>query len=353
MGLCIEINGHKIGPGFPVYIIAELSANHCQDFDQAINLIKAAKTAGANAVKVQTYTPETLTLQSSKKPFHIQGTAWDGRRLYDLYEEASMDWAWQPKLKVEANQLGLDFFSTAFDPSAVDFLEEMNVPAHKVASFEIVDIPLVQRMAKTGKPLIISTGMATAEEIEEAVSAAREAGAKEIALLKCVSAYPASVSDMNLRSIPDLSARFGVPAGLSDHTLGGIVPMVAVAVGACIIEKHLTLSRAIKGPDSAFSSEPAEFTEMVQSIRTVEEALGQIVYGASESEVATKKFRRSLFVVKDVKAGEVFTEDNVRSIRPADGLPPKLMKELLGHRAKRDIEKGTPLEWSLIENTDN
>jgi pseudaminic acid synthase len=349
----LEINGHKIGFGFPVYVVAELSANHCQDFDQAINLIRAAKTTGANAVKVQTYKAETLTLKSSRKLFQIQGTAWEGRQLYDLYQEASMDWEWQPKLKAKANQLGLDFFSTAFDPSAVDFLEQMNVPAHKVASFEIVDIPLIQKMAKTGKPLIISTGMATAEEIKEAVSAARAAGATQIALLKCVSSYPAPISDMNLRTISDLAARFGVPAGLSDHTLGGIVPMVAVAIGACIIEKHLTLSRSIKGPDSTFSSEPSEFKEMVQSIRTVEESLGQVVYGVSKSEVATKKFRRSLFVVKDMKAGEIFTEDNVRSIRPADGLPPKFLEELLGRRAKKDIEKGTPLEWALIDNEES
>jgi pseudaminic acid synthase len=346
----VTINGHRIGKGFPVYVIAELSANHNKNFDQSVELVKAAKRAGADAIKLQTYTPDTLTIPSKSKLFCIRGqTPWDGQTLYDLYKDAYMPWEWQPKLKVVANDLGLDMFSSAFDSSAISFLESMGVPAHKIASPEIVDVQLIEKMALTGKPLIMSVGMATLPEIEEAMQAARRAGAKQIILLKCTSSYPAPIGDMNLRTIPDLSKKFSVPVGLSDHTLGSIVPTVAVALGACIIEKHLTLSRSAKGPDSTFSMEPEEFKCMVDSIRTVEHLLGSVYYGASKSEVASKSFRRSLFVVKNVKEGDVFTEDNVRSIRPAGGLPPKFLKELLGHKAARNIEKGTPLEWELVD----
>ncbi|MGI6285519.1 pseudaminic acid synthase [Neomoorella humiferrea] len=345
----IEINSRKIGIGHPVYIVAEISANHNQKFDQAVELIKAAKEAGADAVKFQTYTPDTMTIKSDRPEFRIGGgTLWDGKTLYDLYAEAYTPWEWQPKLNEVAEELGLDFFSTAFDPTAVDFLEEIGVPVHKIASFEIVDIPLIEKMARTGKPLIISTGMATLGEIEEAVRAARNAGATQIALLKCTSVYPSPPEEMNLRTIPHLAESFGVPVGLSDHTLGIAVPVTAVALGACIVEKHFTLSRDIPGPDSTFSLEPHEFKAMVEAIRTAEKALGKVHYGVSEREARSRFFRRSLFVVKDMKAGQVFTEENVRSIRPGHGLHPRYLKEVLGRRATQDIPAGTPLTWSMV-----
>lgn len=349
MSAHVVIGEHCVGFGCPTYIIAEMSANHSQSFDQAVKILRAAKEAGADAVKLQTYTPDTLTIKSDMPEFRISsGSIWDGRILYDLYSEAYMPWEWQPKLKEIANDLGLDLFSTAFDPTAVDFLEAMNVPVHKVASFEIVDIPLIEKMAKTGKPLIISTGMATLAEIDEAVTAARNAGASQIALLKCNSAYPAPPEEMNLRTIPHMAEGFGVPVGLSDHTLGIEVPVAAVAVGACIIEKHFTLSRDIPSPDSAFSIEPHELKALVDAVRTVEKALGMVHYGVSEKEAQSRAFRRSLFVVKDIKAGETFTEENVRSIRPSYGLPPKFLKEILGRKSARDIKCGTPLSWDCI-----
>ncbi|MDT5269265.1 MAG: pseudaminic acid synthase [Acidobacteriota bacterium] len=345
----IEIKGRRIGPGEPAYIIAELSANHNQDFEQAAKIVEAAKAAGADAVKLQTYTADTLTIASDKEYFRVGGgTLWDGRTLHDLYAEAYTPWEWQPKLKAIADRLGLDLFSTPFDPTAVDFLEEMGVPAHKVASFEIVDLPLVERIARTGKPVIMSTGMATLGEIDEAVRAARRAGASQLALLKCTSAYPAAPESMNLRSIPHLAEAFGVPAGLSDHTLGVAVPVAAVALGACLIEKHFTLSRATPGPDSAFSLEPEEFSSMVEAVRTAEKALGGVRYGVGPEEEKSRVFRRSLFAVRDVKAGEVFTEENVRSIRPGHGLPPKHLLEVLGRTAAEDIDRGTPLGWRHV-----
>ncbi|ABU56892.1 pseudaminic acid synthase [Roseiflexus castenholzii] len=350
MSTYITIKDRHIGKSSPVYIIAEISANHNQDFDQAVRIVHAAKDAGADAVKLQTYIPDTLTIRSDKECFRIKsGTLWDGRTLYDLYSEAYTPWEWQPKLKTIANEIGIDLFSTAFDPTAVDFLEEMDVPAHKVASFEIVDIPLIEKMARTGKPLIISTGMATLGEIEEAVQSARNAGATQIALLKCTSSYPALPEEMNLRTIPHLAEAFGVPVGISDHTLGIAVPITAVALGACIVEKHLTLSRAIPGPDSSFSLEPHEFSAMVKAIRTVEKALGKVQYGVSGREMGSRVFRRSLFVIKDMKAGEMFSLENVRSIRPGHGLSPKYLDEILGRKAAKDIERGTPLSWDLID----
>jgi N-acetylneuraminate synthase len=346
----IEINGRKIGAGQPVYCIAELSGNHNQSFDQAVELIHAAREAGADAIKLQTYTADTLTIRSDREYFRVGGgTLWDGRTLYDLYKEAYTPWDWQPKLKAIANELGMDLFSTPFDSTAVDFLEEMDVPVHKIASFELVDLPLIKRVAQTGKPMIISTGMATLSEIDDAVSAAREGGAAQVALLKCNSAYPAPASEMNLRTIPHLADAFNVVVGLSDHTLGISVAVASVALGACIIEKHLTLSRSVPGPDSAFSLEPNEFKAMVDAVRETQLSLGQVQYHVSERESASRVFRRSLFVVKDVKAGDAFTEDNVRSIRPAHGLPPKFLPEILGRTAVRDISMGTPLEWSLIK----
>jgi len=345
----IAFGSRHIGQGESVYIIAEMSANHNQDFDKAVKIIEAAKESGADAVKLQTYTPDTMTISCDNEYFQIgKGSLWEGRNLYDLYGEAYMPWDWQPKLKKIANGLGLDLFSTPFDLSAVDFLEEMGVPIHKVASFEIVDIPLIEKMAQTGKPLIISTGMATLAEIEDAVQAARNAGATQIALLKCTSAYPAPPEEMNLRTIPHLAQAFNVPAGLSDHTLGIAVPVAAAALGACIVEKHFTLSRDAPGPDSAFSLEPREFKTMVDAIRVAEKALGEVHYKVGEREAASRVFRRSLFVVKDMKAGEVFTEENVRSIRPGYGLQPKFLAEVLERKAAQDISWGTPLEWKLI-----
>jgi pseudaminic acid synthase len=346
---CIEVGGRCVGPGNPVYCIAEVSANHNQDFSQAVQIIYAAKQAGADAVKLQTYTPDTITIASDREEFRIGGgTLWDGRNLHDLYAQAFMPWEWQPKLKQIAEDLGMACFSSAFDPTAVDFLEEINVPAHKIASFELVDIPLIQKMARTGKPLIMSTGMATLEEINEAVQSARAAGATQIALLKCTSAYPALAEEMNLRTIPEMARRFDVPVGLSDHTMGIAAPVAAVALGACIIEKHFTLSRSVPGPDSAFSLEPQEFKAMVEAVRTVERGLGTIHFGPSAGEESGKAFRRSLFVVQDVSEGALFTPDNIRSIRPGYGLHPRHLEEVLGKRAAKEIKRGTPLNWDSV-----
>lgn len=343
------INDRPIGNGHPCFIIAELSANHLQQFDHACNLIRAAREAGADAVKVQTLRAGTITLQCDNDYFRVgAGTSWEGRLLHDLYQEAEMPWEWQPKLQQLARSLGLEFFSTPFDASAVDFLERMDVPAYKIASFEIVDLQLIQKVAGTGKPIIISTGMATIAEIEEALAAARAAGAREIALLKCTSAYPAPPAEMNLRTMADMAVRFGVPVGLSDHTLGATAAITAVALGACIVEKHLTLSRAAGGPDSSFSMEPAEFASMVSEIRTAEAALGSVSYQVTEHEAAGKVFRRSLFVVEDMRQGEQFTTANVRSIRPGYGLAPKLLPQVLGKAAGADIPAGTPLTADLI-----
>jgi pseudaminic acid synthase len=347
----IEINGRRIGAGAPVYIVAEMSANHGQDFAQAVKIIEAAKASGADAVKLQTYTPDTLTIDCDNEYFQVKDTLWDGRTLYDLYGEAYMPWDWQPRLKEVADRLGLDLFSTPFDETAVDFLEALDVPVYKVASFEIVDIPLIEKMARTGKPLLISTGMATLGEIEEAVRVARDAGATQLALLKCSSAYPAPAEEMNLQTIPHLAEAFHVPVGLSDHTLGIAVPVAAVALGACIVEKHFTLSRDIPGPDSAFSLEAHEFKAMVEAVRAAEKSLGAVNYGATGQEDRSRVFRRSLFVVEDVQAGEVFTPGNVRSIRPGYGLHTRHWREVIGRRATRDVRRGTPLAWDMVGGT--
>jgi pseudaminic acid synthase len=347
----VEIGSRVVGSNTPVYIVAELSANHNQDFDQAVKLVYAARDAGADAVKLQTYTPDSLTAKCDNQYFRIgKGTVWEGKTLYDLYGEAYTPWEWQPKLKEVAEELGLQLFSSPFDFQAVDFLEQMDVPAYKIASFEIVDLALIRYAAETGKPIILSTGMASLAEIGDAVRTVRSAGNDEIVLLKCTSAYPARPREMNLRVIPDLSQTFDVPVGLSDHTLTATVPVAAVALGACMIEKHLTLSRDVSGPDSGFSLEPHEFKAMVEAVRTTESALGEVRYGPTRAEADTLIFRRSLFVVNDIKAGEAFTADNVRSIRPGHGLAPKHMQEVLGGRAMRDITKGTPLAWSDLIN---
>ena len=345
----ICIGEHWVGPGWPVFVVAELSGNHGQNFDAAVRLVHLAKESGADAIKLQTYTADTITIPSDKEWFRIKGgTLWDGRTLHDLYRESFTPWDWQPKLRDVARELGLELFSSAFDPSAVDFLEQMQVPAHKIASPELVDIPLIQKMARTGRPLILSTGMASLAEIEEAVTAARTAGATEICLLKCTSSYPAPPEHANLRTMNDLAARFDVPVGLSDHTLGWETVIAAVGLGACLIEKHFTASRAAPGPDSAFSLEPDEFRQMVDAIRTAERSLGSVQYGATPSELAMLKFRRSLFVVENIKAGETFTERNVRSIRPAYGLHPRHLADVLGHKATREVFRGTPLELDMI-----
>ena len=344
----ISINNHTIGPGQPVYIIAEMSANHNRSFDQAVKIIRAAKEAGADAIKLQTYTPDTLTIDCDNEYFSIKGTLWEGKTLYELYKEAYTPWEWQPKLQEIADELGIDFFSTPFDDTAIKFLEKMNVPAYKVASFENVDMLLLRRIAQTGKPVIMSTGMATLEEIHEAVTAVREVGCSQLALLKCTSAYPAPPEEMNLRTIADLSEIFEVPVGLSDHTLEPAVPVTAVALGASIIEKHFTLSRNESGPDSSFSLEPHEFKNMVDAIRTTEKSLGSVRYTTCKHEESSRIFRRSLFVVQDMKAGDVFTIENVRSIRPGFGLHPRFFNGTLGCRALCDIKKGTPLSRSHI-----
>ena len=332
-----------------VFIIAELSANHNQNFDLAVKTIKAMKDAGADAVKLQTYTPDTITIDCDNKYFQIKDGLWQGKTLYQLYQEAYTPWEWQPKLKEIAEDLGLICFSSVFDKTAVDFLEKMNVPAYKIASFEITDIPLIEYIASKGKPVIISTGIATLSDIEEAVNACKRMGNDQVALLKCTSAYPAPIEDANLLTIPNMKETFGTIVGLSDHTLGSSVAIASVALGAMIIEKHFILDRNIGGPDAAFSMEPEEFKQMVKSIREVEKALGKVTYALTEKQKKSRELSRSLFIVKDIKKGEVFTGENVRSIRPGYGLEPKYLKEVLGRRAKRDLNKGTPVKIELVD----
>jgi pseudaminic acid synthase len=345
----ITIAGQKIGPNEPVYVIAEVSANHNQNFDQAVRLLEVAKESGADAVKIQTYTADTITLNARTPHFQVGGgTIWDGRSLYDLYQEAYTPWDWQPKLKAIADQLGIILFSSPFDHTAVDFLEAMQVPAYKVASFELVDLPLLRKIASKGKPVIASTGMASLAEIDEAVRTLREAGATEIALLRTNSGYPAPPEEMHLRTIPHLAQAFDLPTGLSDHTLGISASVAAVALGACILEKHITLSRSEPGPDSAFSLEPNEFAAMIAAVRETEKLLGQVHYGVSAKEKASRVFRRSLFVSQPIKEGEAFTLENVRSVRPAHGLHTRYLEQVIGRVATRDLEMGTPLSWDLV-----
>ena len=348
----LTIGRRLIGCGEPCFIVAELSANHNQSFERAVDIIKAAKHAGADAIKIQTYTPDTLTIDSSQEWFQVSSqTPWGGKTLYQLYGEAQTPWGWHAELYQVAASLNLEFFSSPFDATAVDFLETLGVPAYKVASFEIVDIPLLKKIARTGKPVIVSTGMASLSEIEECVTALRSNGAGEIALLKCTSAYPALPTEMNLLTIPHLSATFDVVAGLSDHTMGSCVAVGAVALGANIVEKHFTLSRSEAGPDSGFSMEPQEFSNMVSDIRKIEQAKGKICYQRTKEELNSLCFRRSLFVVHEMKKGERFTQENLRSIRPGHGLAPKYMEEVLGKIAACDISRGTPLSWNLIQGS--
>jgi pseudaminic acid synthase len=346
----MKIAHQTIDPAAPPFIIAEMSGNHNQSLDKALEIVEAAAAAGAQALKLQTYTADTMTLDISEGGFFIKDeqSPWKGKSLYDLYNLAHTPWEWHEPIMERARELGMICFSTPFDRSAVDFLESLDVPAYKIASFEIVDLPLIRYIAEQGKPIILSTGMATLAEIDEAVRTIREAGNNQIALLKCTSAYPAPPEEMNLRTIPHLAGAFGVPVGLSDHTLGIATSVAAVALGACIIEKHFTLSRADPGPDNAFSLEPHEFKAMVDAVRETEKALGRVCYEVSEHEIASRVFRRSLFVVKDIEVGEEFTEENVRSIRPGYGLPPKYLSAVLGRKAAGKITRGTPLSWDLI-----
>ena len=327
-----------------VYIIAELSANHNGSLERARETVRAAAEAGADAIKLQTYTADTLTIDCDNEYFRIRGgTLWDGRTLYDLYKEAYTPWEWHAELKALAEECGLEFFSTPFDAMAVDFLEELGVQRHKVASFELIDIALLRKIGSTGKPVIMSTGMALQDEIHDALDALRETGCPDVSLLKCTSAYPADPKDANLRTIPDMAEKYGCRMGVSDHTMGIAVPVAAVALGACIIEKHFTLSRAEGGADSSFSLEPNEFKEMVEAVRFSEQSLGAICYGGSAGDDQSKVFRRSLFVVKDIEAGEVFTPENIRSIRPGYGLAPKYLNCILGKVATCNLNRGEPL----------
>lgn len=346
----IKINEKYIGEGYNTFIIAEISANHNGKFENAVKIIHEAKKAGADAVKLQTYTPDTMTIDSDNSYFQIkQGTIWDGTTLYKLYEEAYTPWAWQPKLKKIAEEEGLICFSSPFDKTAVDFLEDIDVPAYKVASFEITDIPLIEHIASKGKPIIMSTGIATLADIEEAVNACKRMGNDQIAILKCTSAYPSPMEDINLKVIPNMKETFGTIVGLSDHTLGHTVALGAVALGAKIVEKHFTLSRADGGPDAKFSMEPDEFKEMVRNIRDLERALGQVTYELTEKQRNSREHSRSLFVVEDVKKGEMFTKENVKSIRPGFGLSPKYYESIIGKKASKDIERGEPLNWTMVE----
>lgn len=349
MSKSLEIGHHEIGPKKPCYIIAEMSANHLMDEERAHRIVEAAAEAGANALKLQTYTPDTITLNCDDRPFQItQGTIWDGTTLYALYEEAYTPWEWQASLKKHAEDLGMDCFSSPFDPTSVSFLEELGVEAYKVASFEITDIPLIRMIAKTGKPMIFSTGIARLEDIERALHACREMGNDSIALLKCVSAYPAPFDGMNLKTIPNMAETFNVVPGLSDHSLGNEIAVASVALGARIIEKHLTLRRSDGGPDAAFSMEPEEFKAMVDAVRNVEAALGHVSYDLSSKQVKSREHSRSLFVCAPVKAGEQLTVDNIRSVRPAFGLHTKHYEDVLGSKASRDLHFGEPLSWDMI-----
>ena len=349
MNRVIDTKTHKIGHGYPCYIIAEMSANHAGDLNRAIEIIHAAKESGADCIKLQTYTADTITIDSNKEYFQIAKGTWQGENLYQLYKKAYTPWEWQGKLKEEADKVGIDFLSTPFDKTAVDFLESLGVDFYKIASFELVDIPLIKYIADKGKPIIMSTGMGSLGEIEDAVNAIRSQGNENICLLKCSSAYPAVADDMNLRTIQNLKETFGVPAGLSDHSMGSIGAVTAVAMGAHVIEKHFCISREIENPDAAFSMEPHEFKMMVDDIRIAEKAMGNVSYQLSEKEKNNKIFRKSIFVVNDIKQGEFLTEKNIRVIRPGHGMAPKYFEDVIGRAAIQDIERGTPLMWNMIK----
>lgn len=342
------IGNRKIGDGYPAYIIAEMSANHAGSIERAKEIIRAAKEAGADCIKIQTYTPDTMTIDCDNENFMIKQGLWDGDSLYRLYKKAYTPWEWQSELKAEAERVGIDFFSTPFDKTSVDFLEELNVEFYKIASFELVDIPLIEYVASKGKPMILSTGMATLHEIEDAVKAIEASGNNSYALLKCASAYPAVSEEMNLNTIADMKRRFCVPIGLSDHSMGSVGAVTAVAMGANIIEKHFCISREIENPDAAFSMTKEEFKQMVQDIRDAEKAKGCVTYGLTKQEEENIIFRRSVFTVKNIKKGEVFDNTNIRVIRPGYGVKPKFYKDILGKTATRDIERGTPMRFDMF-----
>ncbi|MBI3337255.1 MAG: pseudaminic acid synthase [Candidatus Staskawiczbacteria bacterium] len=345
----IKIGKKLIGDGQPIFIVAELSGNHNQDINRAYKLIDEAANAGVDAVKLQTYTPDTMTIDSDGKYFQVNvNDAWKGQTLYQLYKTAYTPWEWQAKLKKYAEKKGLILFSAPFDETAVDFLENMGVLVYKVASFEIGDIELLKKIGKTKKPVIISRGMATKEEINLALTTLRKYGSKQLAVLHCVSSYPANLEEMNLATIPDLVKNFKVVVGLSDHSLGIVAAVTSVALGAKIIEKHLTIKRSDGGPDAAFSLEPQELEQLVKSVRDAEKAIGKVQYGSGKKESVNLVFKRSLFVIEDIKAGENFTLKNVKCIRPGFGLAPKEMPKVLGKKAKTNIKRGTPLSWNLI-----
>lgn len=344
----MKIGIREIGGGKPAYIIAEMSANHAGDISRAKEIIHAAKEAGADCIKIQTYTPDTLTIDCDNSYFHISDGTWNGENLYQLYQKAYTPWEWQKELFEEAKKAEIDFFSTPFDNTSVDFLEEIGIGFYKIASFELVDIPLIEYVASTGKPMILSTGMATLAEIDEAVEAVKKQGNHNFALLRCASAYPAITDEMNLRTMQNMGDTFGVPYGLSDHSMGSVGAVTAVALGASIIEKHFCLDRSIENPDSTFSMNPMEFKQMVHDIRQAERAIGSVKYGPSEQEKNNLQFRRSIFCVKDIQEGEKLTEENIRIIRPGYGLAPKFYKDVLGQTALEDIQKGTPLAFEMI-----
>lgn len=344
----IVIAGREISRNQPPYIIAELSANHNGRLETAVQIVEEAARAGADAVKLQTYRPDTITLDSDADEFKIKGGLWDGRTLYELYEEAHMPWAWHKPLFEHARKVGIPIFSSPFDNTAVDLLEDLNAPAYKIASFEAVDLPLIRYVAATGKPMIISTGMADAEEIEEAIAAARDGGCKELAILHCVSGYPAPAEDYNLRIIPDMIERFGLVTGLSDHTLDNTTAIASVVLGASIIEKHFTLNRKGGGPDDSFSLEPEDLAALCRDSKTAWKALGKVDYGRKSSEQGNVKFRRSLYFVKDMKAGDVITEECVRSVRPGFGLAPKYLDSIIGKKIQRAVSANTPVTKDVL-----
>lgn len=350
MNKFITIDDRKIGPDFPPYIIAELSANHNGDINRAFEILEMAKRCGADAIKLQTYTQDTLTIDCDKPEFKVKGGLWDGRTLYDLYTEAHLPWEWHKPLFEKAKELGITIFSSPFDSTAVDLLEELGAPAYKIASFEAIDLPLIEYVAKTGKPMIISTGMANEEEIREAVEAARNAGCKELVVLHCVSGYPAPSEDYNLATIPDMAERFDVLTGLSDHTIDNTTAVTSVALGACLIEKHVTLNRNGGGPDDSFSLEEPELKQLCDDSKTAWAAIGKVNYERKESEKGNMIFRRSLYVVKDVAEGELFTHENVKSIRPGYGLEPKYLYDVIGQKANSSIASGTALRLSMLDS---
>lgn len=345
----ISIDGRTIGPDYPPYIIAELSANHNGDLNAAVKLIEEAKKAGADAVKLQTYRPDTITLDSDSPDFQITNGLWKGQTLYELYEWAHTPWEWHKPLFNRARELGISIFSSPFDTTAVDFLEDLNAPAYKIASFEAVDLNLIKYVAKTGKPMIISTGMASAEEISEAICAAREGGCRELAILHCVSGYPAPAEDYNLRTIPDMIERFGLVTGLSDHTIDNTTAITSVALGVSLIEKHFTLDRNRGGPDDSFSLEPQDLKALCRNSKIAWSSLGKIDYGRKLSERENIKFRRSIYFVKDMEAGEIITADSIRSVRPGYGLPPKLYSQIIGKRTAKAVRKNEPTSNENIE----